>query len=275
MRSALASGRIVQADHDLRLDQLDRAGSRQDVDLVVRDLRTTVPAAPPGAPSAPTWPQVAYGPPPGGVEVTSATTSGPRRTLGVVVGLIVLLGVVLPIAGAAIAFFASRDSMPTFDDLGPTDETTYLPGQAPGESGVNMFTEEGFGDLGAALEDETGQRFVYRATMYPRYAVLSVPTGTGQRYENWYWDGSTLERQDFKSTSDDDQFDLTLLDPRMIIDLVDQVRAKVDDPEVWYATLADYASSELQVTVSASNEYGENAVLVASLDGTITYDSTQ
>ena len=36
---ALAAGRIVQADRDVRVDQISNARTMQDLDLVVRDRR--------------------------------------------------------------------------------------------------------------------------------------------------------------------------------------------------------------------------------------------
>ena len=74
---ALKSGRIVQADHDMRVDQLRRAQTMQDIDLAVRDLRAPgtdgaahrsrrcrrrPPASRRWGPAA--WPLVNYGPGP-------------------------------------------------------------------------------------------------------------------------------------------------------------------------------------------------------------------
>ena len=39
VEAALKSGRIVQADHDMRIDQIKNAPSEQDIDMIVRDLR--------------------------------------------------------------------------------------------------------------------------------------------------------------------------------------------------------------------------------------------
>ena len=68
----------------------------------------------------------------------------------------------MPIAGAIIAFVSARDSFPDFGDVGPTDDTTYLPGQAPGEDGVNVHTVDGFSDLVAAVRDETEAPYATR-----------------------------------------------------------------------------------------------------------------
>ena len=235
-----------------------------------------MPAVPPGAPGQ-AWPQVGYGPAQGSPDVARVASVDPGkvgRVVGSVIGLVVLLAVVVPVVGAIIAFSSSRDSFPDFDDLGPSDDTTYLPGQTPGERGVNLFTEEGFESMTSALVDETGQKYVYMAVIYPRYAVLEVPTGTNARYENWYWDGETLERQDYRSSSTNEQIDLTLLEPRTMIDLVENACSRIEDPDGWYASVSDYELTETQLTASCSNDFDESAYLVATLDGTITYDST-
>ena len=290
---ALAAGRIVRADRDVRVDQISSARTMQDLDLIVRDLRAAdqasvaapalsvasvgaPPAVPPGAPGQ-AWPQVSYGPAQGSGEVARiATVDAGRvgRVVGGVIGVVVLLAVVLPVLGAIIAFSSSRDSFPDFDDPGPSDDSTYLPGQAPGEDGVNLFTVEGFEAMSSALVDATGQKYVYMASIYPRYAVLEVPTGTNARYENWYWDGASLERQDYRSSSTNEQIDLTLLEPQTVIDLVEDACTRIEDPDSWYASVSDYEMTETQVMASCSNDFDESAYLVATLDGTITYDST-
>ncbi len=74
VEQALKSGRIVQADHDMRVQQLRGAQTMQDIDLAVRDLRApgaTAPATIAPMPPTPTgqapaagqpWPLVNYGP---------------------------------------------------------------------------------------------------------------------------------------------------------------------------------------------------------------------
>ena len=38
--------------------------------------------------------------------------------------------------------------------------------------------------------------------------MLEVPTGTNDRYENFYWDGAELTPNNSKGTTDPEQFDL-------------------------------------------------------------------
>jgi hypothetical protein len=290
VEQALKSGRIVQADRDMRIEQLRNAHTMQDIDLAVRDLRAVGAGAPatvaPVAPVAPTaagqppaggqpWPMVNYGPGSGAAGVTDiATAVGKRGTaIGGIIAAIILVAVIVPIAGAVIAFFAARDSFPEFGGVEPTDDSTYLPGQAPGEDGVNVHTVDGYTELVDALRDETDETYAFSAVLYPRYAVLEVPTGTNNRYENFYWNGEELELQDIKGTTDDAQVDLSLVDPEQMVDMLNTVRGRLDDPESWYVIIRDSFGSGPQISAYASNEFNESTYLIETLDGTVVYDS--
>ncbi len=285
---ALKSGRIVQADHDMRVDQLRSAQTMQDIDLAVRDLRAPGPAAPPTiAPMAPTatgaqpaagqpWPLVNYGPGGGGatnVSSTVATSAKGGKAIGGIIAAIILVAVVVPIAGAVIAFVSARDSFPDFGSIGPTDDTTYLPGQPPGKSGVNVHTVDGYTDMVDALRDETDATFVFSAVIYPRYAVIEVPTGTNNRYQDFYWNGEELDLQDIKGTTDDGQVDLALVDPQQLVDMLNTVRDRLDNPENWYVIIGDSFGNGPQISAYASNDFGESTNITQRLDGTLIYDS--
>ena len=285
VEAALKSGRIVQADHDMRIDQIDNASSQQEVDLVVRDLQLHVAAAavaPTVAAGAPPaggqpWPLVNYGPgqhAPDSAELQALTKTG-GKAIGGIVAALVLLSVIVPIAGVIIGLVSARD---TFEDLSfaePVDETTYLPGQEPGEHGVNVLTTAGYDDLVVALEEEAGSTLVFGATLYPRYAVLQVPEKeTGKRYRSYYWDGRTLEANTIKSTSDAPRIDLESVDPDVMITLVEDVRGRVEDVTTWYANINSIATEGPRLSAYASNEYGEGAYLVATLQGEIIHEST-
>lgn len=283
VEDAFRAGRIVQADHDMRIDQLRRAQTMQEVDLQVRDLRPVAAAA--GAPATPVpsvtvssgqqpWPLVNYGPgssaPAADLTAAAAKTG---RTIGGVVALVVLISVIVPIAGAVIAFVSARDSFPDFGDIGPTDETTYLPGQPPGEDGVNVLTVEGVEALVDAVREEVGATFVFNATLYPRYAVVDVPTGVNDRYEAYYWDGRTLEKNTSRGSSTDNQIDLSLVDPAQVVRMVQTVHDRLDSPDSWYVSISAFGDGDAQVMAAASNDFGENTSLIESLDGTVVYDS--
>jgi len=289
VEDALKSGRIVQADHDMRIDQLKRAQSMQDVDMQVRDLRAPAPTSPVTvAPVAPTptgsqtvgagqpWPLVNYGPgsttSSGSAELAGAVSKG-GKAIGGIIAVVVLISVIVPIAGAAIAFFAARDSFPDFGSVGPTDETTYAPGQAPGENGVNVHTVEGYQDMVDALRDETGQTYTFTTVIYPRYAVLDVPTGVNERYEAFYWDGETLEKNTSRGSSSDGQVDLALVDPEQIVEMLTTVRDRLDSADSWYVVIGTFGGTQTQISAYASNDFGETTYLSETLDGTVIYDS--
>ena len=284
VEQALKSGRIVQADHDMRVQQLRGAQTMQDIDLAVRDLRAPGAAAPPTiAPVPPTptgqqpggqpWPLVNYGPGGGGAPEVAAAVSKGGKAIGGIIAAIIVVSVIVPIAGAAIAFFSARDSFPEFDGVGPTDDTTYLPGQAPGKSGVNVHTVDGYTEMVDALSEETDETFAFSAVLYPRYAVIEVPTGTNNRYQNFYWDGEELELQDSKGTTDEGQVDLSLVNPQQMVDMLNTVRGRLDDPENWYVIIGTGFGSGPQISAYASNDFSESSVLTQTLDGTVIYDS--
>jgi hypothetical protein len=293
VEAALKSGRIIQADHDMRIDQLRNAQTMQDIDLQVRDLQTPAPGAPPTiAPVPPTptgqvtptvvqatsnqqWPVVNYGPGSSSSISTLGGTSGTGggKAIGGIIAAIIVVAVIVPIAGAVIAFISARNTFPDFGSVGPTDDTTYLPGQAPGENGVNLFTVDGYNDLVDAIKEESNATYVYDAVLYPRYAVVELPTGTNNRYQSFYWDGENLQVQDIKSTSDDPQVDMALLDPLKMIDCVTTVRDRTDNPESWYVVYSDSFGQGAAITCYASNDFGESTYIQQTLDGTVIYDS--
>ena len=66
-----------------------------------------------------------------------------------------------------------------------------------------------------------------------------MPTGTNDRYQNFYWNGEELELQDIKGTTDAGQVDLSLVDPQQMIDMLNTVRDRMDNPESWYVIISD------------------------------------
>lgn len=291
VEAAFKSGRIVQVDRDKRVEELRGAQTKQDIDMQVRDLQphaawtapqTPIPAPsvtvgqssmPSGQPGQQPWPVVSYGPGQGSSTVDVSELVGKTgRTVGGIIAAVILLSVVIPIAGVVIALVSARDAFQgTFAD--PTDQTTYLPGQAPGKGGINLHTVEGYQDLVAAVSKQTGATEVFNVVLYPRYAVLDVPvqTGTG-RYQSFYWDGE-LSESNSRGTTTDAAFDMTELRPELMIRLLKKVRGAVESPTSWYC-LANTSSGAGQVIASASNDFSESAQVIATFDGKITYEST-
>ena len=289
VEAALKSGRIVQADHDMRIDQIKNAPSEQDIDMIVRDLQaTSTPAvrtrsgarrrgrsrAPTPTPGQP-WPLVNYGPGQGQPAEITTLAAGAGKKIGGIIAVVVLLSVIVPIVGVIIGLVTARD---TFDEINfgePVDETTYLPGQEPGDNGVNVHTVDGYEDMVSALEEESGSTEVFSAVLYPRYAVLYVPDdATGKRYEYYYWDGETLSPNDSKATSDDPRIDLRPGRPAGVHHPA-RGRARPDrGPQQLVRQHRLDRDRGPRLAVYASNEYGEGAYVLATLDGTITYESS-
>jgi hypothetical protein len=100
-----------------------------------------------------------------------------------------------------------------------------------------------------------------------------VPTGTNNRYQSFYWDGSDLELQDIKGTTDDAQLDLSLVDPQQVVDMLTTVRDRLDEPSSWYAIVDGSSGTDTQISAYASNAFGESTYIIETLDGTVVYDS--
>lgn len=298
VEAAFKSGRIIAADRDLRLGQLKSAQTRQDVDLVVRDLpggsaagpAHTMPppmpaptvaarseSSPPPyagspAPGQRPWPLVDYGPPPLD-SAEPVQVSGAAKTAGGVIALAVVLTVAITVVGVAVAIFSASQDFTEGPFAEPINEQTYSPGVAPEVDGVNIFTPEGYADMVAAVEGMSGSAEVFQAVIYPRYAVLSVPVGPkGRRYESFRWDGRSLTSTSVRSTSDDRRIDLVDVDLETVLELMDYNLDRVDDPNLWYAVIGSFAK-DARISVYASNEFEEGAYVVADLNGDIEFES--
>ena len=136
-----------------------------------------------------------------------------------------------------------------------------------------MHTVDGYTEMVDALRDETDATYAFSAVLYPRYAVLEIPTGTNNRYQNFYWNGEELELQDIKGTTDDAQVDLSLVDPQQMVDMLNTVRGRLDNPENWYVIIGDSFGSGPQISAYASNDFSESTSITETLDGTVVYDS--
>ncbi|WP_205471576.1 DUF1707 domain-containing protein [Nocardioides sp. SYSU D00038] len=310
VREAFADGRIIEADRDKRLADLQHAQTLGDIETHVRDLRPPPvlptyetypddatpptpaseavedePAAPDPAAVAsatgqrtgfPTGPQ--YGPTSGGGGVTDITVvvgdaaqQVARRTRPLIFAVVAIVAIAVfgTVIGAVVSAFDDTD----LGGITPTDDTTYAPGEEPGENGINLFTRQGYQDLVDAVA-ERGSTSVFMAVIYPRYAVVQIPEGpSGKRYRSFYYDGQ-LEESGSKGTIEYARTDLAKVRPGVILKLVELARSKVEDPTTWYVTVGGLALNDSRITASASNEYGESVHLNATLGGKVTYDST-
>lgn len=285
VRAAVASGRIVAADGEMRVEQLRAAQTRTELDLITRDL---LPGGA-GASVAPTpvapLPQVNYGPAgtaagAGGVagaatpSLDTLVKASNVKIPKIAFLLPAIIGVAVIGAFAAGIFAFVNDAVETVGGGGPSNSQTYAPGVEP-EDGVNVLSVRGYTDLLDALKAETGSTESFSAVLYPTYAVVELPVdGTTQRSDRFYWNGSDLESQHSLGTSTEERYDLEEVDPAVLVGLLKKVRSRVEAPTSWYAVIGAPDDDGAVLSVYASNAYSENAYLLATVDGTITYEST-
>ena len=184
--------------------------------------------------------------------------------------LLIPIGLIVGVVAIIAAIVSGVQSAVGDGDL-PT-----APGDDPGRGQVNVLSAEGFADLVAAIEEETGSSTVFEAVLYPGYAVVDVPVdATTDREHSFYWDGD-LEETGSKSTTDYARFDLADIDPDVVVSVVDQARAKVEDPQSWYSIIRAPSDTDDGTWIwgYATNEYGESGYLGSDQAGTITWDPT-
>ena len=258
VEAAWADGQIVEADRDKRVEELLRAQTLAEVRMLVHDLQP-----PAHAPVTASTPLAASEPPYATLEQVHATTppGGKVSRAVLVVPLVVVAVIAVVIIGAVVAIVGAIDA--SQGGLGGSDEP------------ADVLSVEGYADLLAAIEEETGSTVAFSAVLYPTYASVELPVDrTTQREEYWYWDGRELTNNDVKSTSSFERTDLSRVDPAVLVDLVGQVQGKLDDATTWYAIVRAPDDDRAVMWAYASNEYGESEYLGARRDGTITYDST-
>lgn len=127
-------------------------------------------------------------------------------------------------------------------------------------------TVEGFADLLEDLEAEHGSTEVFRAVVYPGYAVVDVPFADDERSVSYHWD--TRLEESSKSTSTEEPFDLAAVDPAGFDRMCDAVRETVEDPEDCYLILEKPDEPDGGwVSAYTSNEFGQTSYIVFDLDG--------
>jgi len=274
VQAAFAVGEIVEADRDKRIEQLQLAQTLDEIRMITHDIQSAAPEAsatdPAPDPTPAAAPYVPYGPSETTPEVdfptlqqVQASKDGPKLSKAVV---LVPLAIVLVVAIALIGGIVALVDNSTDDGDGPLGLGSEEP---------DVLSEDGYQDLLDAVRDETGGTTAFSAVLYPTYAVVELPVDDStQREEYWYWDGEELTNNGTKSTSSFPRTDLAQIDPALVVDLVEQVQTKVEDPTSWYAIVRAPDSDRAVVWAYASNEYSESEYVGARRDGTITYDST-
>jgi hypothetical protein len=226
VEAAWADGQIIEADRDKRVEELLRAQTLGEIQMLTHDLQppaaapapVPVEAVPVESPPLVSPAGVDYGAP---MPLTdpSATTARPvtfPKAL-LLVPLVVALVIGISVVGGIVALVREVD-----DGIeSVTDSPSYAPGVEPEKGDVNVISAAGYADLVAAVKEETGGTQAFSAVLYPTYAVVELPADvTTQREKYYYWDGRDLNNQDANGTSSADRFDLSTIDPAVVVRLV-------------------------------------------------------
>lgn len=137
---------------------------------------------------------------------------------------------------------------------------------------IDVLSAEGYADLLAAIEAETGDTVVFDATLYPTYATLDLPAAPRGRAEtSWFWNG-TLVSQQMQGTSESPRIDLAPIDPAVLRQLVERARTDlVMRPTTVYVVVrAPSGHRKSPLIVHATNALGRSGYLAATSDGRIT-----
>ncbi len=194
-------------------------------------------------------------PPPPRTQSVRASRTNPVVVAFVVVVLLLMAGVV---AVVSIVVGTATDS----DD-------SAADGVFGGDPEVQVLTVDGLTDLLAAVEAETGSTVVFGATIYPTYAVVSIPAdGSSRRELGYSWNGRDLEATGSKGQSSNQRLDLAEIDPAVIPPLLAKARALIENPDSWYVILGrDKFQGEGWVSAYASNEFSEGGYILADRRG--------
>lgn len=135
-----------------------------------------------------------------------------------------------------------------------------------------LHTVSGLTAMFRAIEAEYGSGLVDEMVIYPDYARVTRadPAAPLKSLDSYY--RGELEDTGPGSTREADltQIDLTQLDPRIVVALLDGAGAttSVSNPTTLYA-IVDHTESEPSIQIHATNDLDESGSLTAALDGEI------
>lgn len=278
VEQAHARGQIVDLDRDHRLQQLGAAHTVADVEMVVRDLRApgpmpavdALPATP--APAPPATRATTVGVPPGsvpyGAPAPVAVYRPPTRQrngcgCAVVVVVVAIVGVVVSLAIGLVAFVATD-----VDETGGTGEGFVT---EPTPPAPRVLTETGLADLRAAILDRTGSDEVSDLSLYPEYAVVTVPAGGGRRVRNLHWDGELSSTGPGTARPSTRPFALSEIEGAVLVAVLREARRDLlrSEPDDWYVLVRhDDGTAGPHLWAYVSTDAGRGGYLEARLDGT-------
>jgi len=247
---------------------LRQAATVSEIEMITHDLR---PAAP--VPKPPYCAALAEA----GLAAPVPVAVAPSANWGRVESAVKLVRIVMAVVGVlviggvavVIVLVASRtDDTVTVPDFGST------PGLGNPVEEPNVLSKRGLADLVGEIEAQTGSSEEFEAVLYPTYAVVDVPVDPRSgREASYFWDGE-LREWGSKGTTDSERFDLGTIRPRVVVGLVEQAKARVEDPSSWYAIVRAPrdATEKTWIWGYATNEFGEPGYVGGDRRGTVTWD---
>jgi len=269
IRAAFATGKLIEADHDQRLQAVDNAQSAAELAMITQGLDPGVPDSwrtyqtagaatgagasvvePPASPTAAdsmepppehgepvsTW--VPEPPPPDGsphVPYGGGSDGGSSTSTTIVyaAGAAAVAGrAVSRVVGTVVAIVVALVVGAIGIGIsGGVDELfDGVENIAPGSGSADVQSADGFAEMLEDLEDHKGSTEVFEATLYPEYAIVYRPVDADSaRQEGLMYRGSWDDWTTGRSTYE--RFDLSVVDGAVLEDLCDRAKAElIEDP---------------------------------------------
>lgn len=267
VKDAVKAGVIVEADGDLRIQQVESAGTNADVQSQVQDLRNRVAQAPPAAVASAGTPTNPYGPVSPRIDsgsrvqlqrlATRVSKVRRRHIAPLVVGVLVAISVVNGVAHNLLNGFSASSGT-----AGPAATRE-----------VDMFTAGAFAELVADVRQTTGDTQVSRVVMYPSYASVQVSNPDGETLYSWR--GSLDKLTASIPDTDAKTVDLAAYQPDVVFGLIDRAKQLIDDPRTWYVIVQPpFLDDEATIYAYASDSTGHGGYVSAKQDGTVVTTQT-
>jgi hypothetical protein len=246
--TAYADGQLDQAEHEARTTAAMAATTLGELRTLADDL------------------QIENALPPLRTPRPAGEPSRGRRILTGLVASLVFLGAGFGIGYASGSSSASPSASPsapagTGDDVAPVVVAQQ-----------GLHTRAGFAALVAAIRARFGSTMVAEATIYPDYAVITMPApGAPGRAQTFLYRGGFGEASNAGTrTASDPLVDLGAVQVDPVLGLVAGAgeTLAVPDPTSRYLIVGQDDGSPY-VSVYASNEFSESGYVRAGLDGTV------
>lgn len=265
IKQAVRSGRISDADAEIRLSNVDSAGSMLTLGLVAGDLDHPDPFT---EPSPFGQPEPALPPRP----------TAPVRRSAAGVPVLAMVAVFAAAVAGMVGLFAVEG------EQGPAVETSreqVVPGSAPTQenrptqAATYRLDVPGITTFMDSYRAEFGTSEVVELTLYDDYAIVRVPVpgaarNTGWRYAEGGFDAFGAESRSFPGSA---PIDLTEIDLTRLVRNIATARRTLDveDYRLTYVRVAYRPGSETEprARIYVTNEASESGYLTTTLAGEI------